>query len=205
MKLIQSLIASGLLLMLVSCGASSKKEAVSQKDTAVTSVGEPTMPPEVVQYAGNISNEQTENLVRLTLRDLYKDDLSKNLISEESRKFIFFQYDLNGDSKNEIFVGLTGPYFCGSGGCTILLLDDQGNPITTFTVSDSPVVIDTDKKSQGWYDLFILSGGEYHIMKFNGKSYPSNPSVQPVLELLPGDGLPRALNYLNEPYPWFNF
>lgn len=85
-----------------------------------------------------------------------------------------------------------------------MLLENQGNEITNFTVSDYPVVIDNNK-SKEWKDLFILSGGKYHIIKFDGKKYPSNPSVQPVLKDIPGDDLPRALNFFNEPYPWFKF
>jgi hypothetical protein len=101
-------------------------------------------------------------------------------------------------------VGFTGPYFCGSGGCTQMILDREGNVITQFTVSDYPVVID-NTKSNGWKDLFILSAGQYRIVKFDGKTYPSNPSMQPELKLLPGDGLPRALDFVNEPYPWIKF
>lgn len=155
-------------------------------------------------YGINSSNTQTADLVRLTLQDLYKDDLSKNLIEENSRKFIFFEYDLNEDGKNEIFVGLTGTYFCGSGGCTQLILNDQGNVISTFSVSGYPVIIDKNK-TNGWKDLFIYSGSKNRIVKFDGKKYPSNPSVLPELKLIPGDGLTRALNFINEPYPWFKF
>jgi hypothetical protein len=143
-------------------------------------------------------------LVRLTLQDLYKDDLAKNFIQENSRIFIFFEYDLNEDGKKEIFVGLTGGYFCGSGGCTQLILDDQGNVISTFSVSGYPVIIDINK-TNGWKDLIIYSGNKNRIVKFDGKTYPSNPSVLPELKLIPGDGLPRALNFINEPYPWFSF
>jgi hypothetical protein len=142
--------------------------------------------------------------VRLTLRDALKKDLEANMIDSISRKFIFFEYDLNDDGKNEIFVGLRGSYFCGSGGCTQYLLDNEGNIITKFTVAGYPVVIDTNK-SNGWKDLFIHSGGKDRIVKFDGKKYPSNPSVLPALKGLPGDSLPRALNFINEPYPWFTF
>lgn len=155
-------------------------------------------------YGINSSNAKTADLVRLTLQDLYKDDLSKNFIDENSRKFIFFEYDLNEDGKKEIFVGLTGTYFCGSGGCTQLILDDQGHLISTFSVSGYPVIIDINK-TNGWKDLFIYSGSKNRIVKFDGKTYPSNPSVLPELKLIPGDGLPRALNFINEPYPWFSF
>jgi hypothetical protein len=161
-----------------------------------------TIPAE--RYGINSSNLKTADLVRLTITDLFKDDLAKNIIDDYSKKFIFFEYDLNEDGNKEILVGFTGPYFCGSGGCTQLLLDNQGNVITTFSVSDYPVIIDTHK-TNGWKDLFIYSGGKNRIVKFDGKKYPSNPSVLPALKLTPGDGLPRALDFTNEPYAWFKF
>ena len=179
-----------------------ENKSVTKKDTAYDADPTDTIPGD--RYGINSSSKQTADLVRLTLQDKYKSDLEKNLIDSLSRKFIFFEYDLNGDSKKEIFIGLTGPYFCGSGGCSIMLVDNQGNEITNFTVSEYPVVIDNNK-SKEWNDLFILSNGKYHIMKFDGKKYPSNPSVQTELNLIPGDGLPRALNFVNEPYPWFRF
>jgi hypothetical protein len=65
-------------------------------------------------------------LVKKTVQELFKDDLDKNIIDEYSRKFIFFEYDLNEDGNKEIMVGFTGPYFCGSGGCTQMILDNKG-------------------------------------------------------------------------------
>ena len=155
------------------------------------------------RYGINSSSKQTADLVRLTLQDLHKDDLKNNIIDSFGRRFIFFEYDLNDDGKKEIFVGLRGSYFCGSGGCTIYLLDNQGNVITKFSVSRD-VVID-NKKTNGFKDLFIYSGGKFRIVKYNGKTYPSNPSTLPALYVVPGDDLPRALNFVNEPYPWFTF
>lgn len=155
-------------------------------------------------YAINSSSKETADLVRKTIQGMFKDDLDKNIIDDYSRKFIFFEYDLNDDGKTEIMVGFTGPYFCGSGGCSQLILDHEGNIITRFTVADYPVVIDT-VKTNGWKDLIIYSGRKNRIVKFDGKSYPSNPSVQPELKLIPGDGLTRALDFVNEPYPWFTF
>jgi hypothetical protein len=156
------------------------------------------------QYGINSSNLKTANIVRLTLQNIYKEDLSKNSIDDYSKRFIFFEYDLNDDEKKEILVGLTGPYFCGSGGCTQYILDNEGAIISRFTVADYPVAIDTEK-SFGWKNLFIHSGGKNRVVKFDGKKYPSNPSIQPELKVTPGDGLPRALNFINEPYTWFKF
>ena len=84
------------------------------------------------------------------------------------------------------------------------MLDSQGNVITQFSVSGNPVVIDTNK-TNGWKNLFIYSRSKYRIVKFNGKTYPFNPSILPELKVTPGDGLPRALDFEHEPYAWFKF
>lgn len=203
----------------LACSTAGKKEenpatagtkATADTVTAVAPVAEPPYDPDPTdtipgdQYGINSSSKQTADLVRLTLQDKLKADLDKNIVDSLSRKFIFFEYDLNDDGNKEILVGLIGPYFCGSGGCSPYLLDNQGNVITHFSVSDYPIVIDNNK-TNGWKDLFIRSNGKDRIVKFDGKKYPSNPSTLPALKVIPGDGLPRALNFVNEPYPWFRF
>lgn len=155
-------------------------------------------------YGINTYGKATENLIRTTFQTLFKDDLAKDLIPDLSKKFIFFEYDLNGDSVNELFAGLTGPYFCGSGGCTIYIFKADGSVLSRFTVADYPIVI-SDSSTGGFKDLIIQSSGQNHLVKFDGKKYPSNPNLEPVLKLNPGDGLPRALDFINEPYPWFGF
>lgn len=160
------------------------------------------IPPD--QYLIDAVSTETATLVRNRLTQLIAEDLKIGIVDSLSRKFIFFEYDLNADGSKEIFVGLTGPYFCGSGGCTQFILNAQGEVITQFTVSDYPVVISTDR-SNGWNDLLILSDGSYHTVKFDGKTYPGNPSFLPTLDQVPGDGLPRALDFLNDNYPWFRF
>ncbi|GAA0879368.1 hypothetical protein GCM10009119_23360 [Algoriphagus jejuensis] len=156
------------------------------------------------QYLKNTVSEETASLIRERLRALHADDLKSGFVDSLSRKFIFFEKDLNGDGSNEIFLGLTGPYFCGSGGCSQLILDSKGEVVTTFTVSNYPVYI-ANEKSNGWNDLFIYSGGAYRVVKFDGKSYPSNPSTLPKLGNDPDESLPRAMDFLKDNYPWFVF
>mgnify|MGYP006190578055 FL=1 len=201
-----------MLIIFISCKKETNEQTQLPETDTVTIVTkevltdpDPTDTISAEAYGINSSNTETAAIVRTFLQNTHASDLSKNLIDEYSRKFIFFEYDLNGDAKKEIFVGLNGPYFCGSGGCTQYILDAEGNKIAGFTVADYPVVIDTNK-TNGWNDLFMPSNGKMRIIKFDGKSYaPSNPSMAKELKVLPGDGLPRALNYLNEPYPWFKF
>ncbi|RQO69818.1 hypothetical protein DBR43_17325 [Pedobacter sp. KBW06] len=186
-------------MFLFSCQSATKDNtAVETKDSLATTTA-------AKDSSGvNSYNENTVKLVKLKLTTMLSDDLSKNVVSEASRKFILFEYDLNEDGNKEIFVGLTGPYFCGSGGCTFLLLDHEGQQITKFTVTDFPVLV-AGTKTNGWKDLILSSGGKNHLMKFNGKTYPSNPTVQPVFEGVPGNDLPKFPGTVNGGFPWVSF
>lgn len=100
------------------------------------------------------SQERLNNTARAFLKKHYQKDLAQDLIFEQSRKFRAESADLNKDGKPEIFIALTGPYFCGSGGCSFLLLDASGKLMTTFTVSDYPVFV-TESYTLGWRNLVI--------------------------------------------------
>lgn len=190
------------------CTGSSQKKGTSASDTdSIPSQELTTLPSDTIStllYPENISNQPTADLVKGFLQNRFKEDLSRDLIPSESRNFVFYTYDLNKDGKDEIFVGLTGPYFCGSGGCTVFLLNSSGAQINRFTVVEYPVLIAAEK-TDGWDNLIMMSNQQYHLLKFNGKNYPSNPSVEPVLQLLPGENLPKALNFFEESYPKFSF
>ncbi len=152
-------------------GADSNTSAESAKLEPKDTIAEATAP---------IADSSKEVKIATTFlqKDL-RDDLDKDLIDSNSRHFKLAQYDLNGDGKNEIFVALQGMYFCGSGGCTFLLLSNDGKLITRFTVTEYPIRIG-NKETNGWKNLVLESRTKFHEMKYNGKSYPSNPSVQPV-------------------------
>lgn len=134
----------------------------------------------------------TATLVRDRLASLYRNDLDKGLVDTFSRHFIYAEADLNGDGTKEILVGTRGPFFCGSGGCTILLLDASGKTINKFSVSHYPVTID-DQKSNGWNNLLIPSGGKLRVLRFNGQHYPTNPSVATQYQGAQADNLPKVL------------
>lgn len=199
-------------LLLFSCGKTTHTENVSEDESMVDSsaISEAVPDPDPTdqipgdQYLVDANSEKTAAVVRDRLMQLLESDLKIGIVDSLSRKFIFFEYDLNGDGSKEIFVGLTGPYFCGSGGCTQYILNAKGEVISKFTVSDYPVVISREQ-TNSWNDLYILTGGQYHVAKFTGNSYPGNPSVLPKLANVPGDDLPRALDFLNDNYPWFRF
>ncbi|UZD21336.1 hypothetical protein [Algoriphagus halophytocola] len=181
-----------------------RAEALATENPPAKEDPDPTDDIAAEEYLLPSSSMATAAIVKESLQRKFKADIEKNILEKEARKFVQFEYDLNADGTNEILVGLVGPYFCGSGGCTQFVMDHEGKIITTFTVSDYPVVIDKNK-TNGWNDLFIRSDGEYRIIKFDGSSYPSNPSLEPALGTIPGDGLPRALDFIHDKYPWFRF
>lgn len=136
------------------------------------------------------TNEETAAKIKSFLTDYLKSDLK--LLTSNDRKFSFYEIDLNDDGKNEHFVQLYGSYFCGSGGCTFLLLDSNMKTINRFTVTDAPIYR-SKTKTNGWHDLIVLSRNdtenpEYIHLKFDGKKYPSNPTIITPEAISPDDG-----------------
>lgn len=166
-----------------------------QNQTSTTEVTEEIVTQEIDSSTAYTQDDQDNivRLIQLTLKDQFKDDLEKGWLDTLSRQFKYEQYDINGDGKKEIFVGLTGPYFCGSGGCTMFLLTHHGDVLTKFTVVEYPVYISSEV-SDGWSELILYSGSEYRRAGYDGQSYPSNPSTLAVYTNNV-DKLPKILDW----------
>ena len=122
-------------------------------------------------------DDKAVKLIRKQLLVLLKKDLPA--MTKEDRFFYYEAIDLNNDKKNEYFVGFSNPYFCGSGGCSGYILNNDGSVINSFTVTDFPILV-TASTSDSFYDLIFESRGTFHQMKMKNGKYPSNPSVQKV-------------------------
>lgn len=88
--------------------------------------------------------------------------------------------DLNDDGMDDAIVLLRGMQWCGSGGCTLLVLRGDGRDYTVIsrsTVASAPVRI-AESMSHGWRDIIVYSDGEEKLMQFDGSGYPLNPSMQ---------------------------
>ncbi len=96
-------------------------------------------------------------------------------------------HDLDGDGAEEAIVYLAAPYFCGTGGCPTLVLTPAGpmwREVANISVSRTPVTV-LDSVTNGWQDITVaVSGGGAEggtaLLRFDGESYPSNPTVAPV-------------------------
>ncbi|MXO59359.1 hypothetical protein GRI89_07370 [Altererythrobacter salegens] len=100
------------------------------------------------------------------------------------------EFDLDGDGKPELLIYVGGPGTCGSGGCSLVVLKREGDrftPITETSVTRLPLGV-MNTSSNGWRDLWvsIAGGGELggrRALKFDGKGYPTNPTVPPAEEI----------------------
>jgi len=109
-------------------------------------------------------------------------------------RFIDAFVDLNGDGKSEAVVYLMSNDWCGSGGCTTLVLVRHGQSwklMTKVTITNPPIRLFTTK-SNGWRSIGVwvqgggIQPGYEAELRFDGKRYPANPSIPPARRL-PGN------------------
>lgn len=100
-------------------------------------------------------------------------------IPMNDRKFRYQQIDLNGDGQMEVFVSFYTPYFCGTGSCSMVLLDDHLKPITKFTVTRNRLFAGPEVKN-GWKTLLMEDNKGWKELTYENGKYPSNPSLLPA-------------------------
>ena len=107
--------------------------------------------------------------------------------ADESIRVSTAFFDLNGDGTKEAISFLQGDAVCGSGGCSAYILaarDGGWKVVTRLTVSQLPIRV-LYTKTAGWSDIGVhVKGGgvqpRYEAqLKFNGTSYPPNPTIVP--------------------------
>lgn len=129
------------------------------------------------------SDDQTaNNIINYLKTDYLKGDLAT--MEQADRQFQLFKIDLNGDGRKEYFVRFLSPYFCGTGGCTFLLLDADFQLINKFTVTNPPIFV-SKVKENGWATMMVKSEGAFRQLIYKDGKYPSNPTVLPKSDLFP--------------------
>src|SRR5271169_201136 len=100
--------------------------------------------------------------------------------------------DLKDGGKRQVIVYFTDQPSCGSGGCTTLILAPEGSSykvIASITIVWPPIRI-LNTKSNGWRDIGVwvqgggIQPGYEAQLSFDGKTYPSNPSMPPARRLV---------------------
>ena len=88
--------------------------------------------------------------------------------------------DLNNDGEEDVIVLLQGRSWCGSGGCTMLVLigEDSGyRVISKSSVTSEPIRV-SESISNGWRDIIVRSDGEEKLLQLDDYTYPANPSME---------------------------
>ena len=96
----------------------------------------------------------------------------------QQARYLFARADLNDDGRDEVFVYLLGSFFCGTGGCTLLVLteaEDGYRVVNSFPTSRVPIVVGREK-AHGWSNMVReVSGGgaatEFVLHEFDGEKY----------------------------------
>lgn len=106
---------------------------------------------------------------------LYPDGDFENL-SLDDQRYDYAVVDLNDDGKYETMFTLINMDYCGSGGCTLFLLNSEGSFMGRVTVMDVPVGI-AKSKTNGWHNLYVSSKRQDVMLQFGEGEYTTNASM----------------------------
>ena len=110
---------------------------------------------------------------------------------QKSTRYFTALVDLNNDGIQEAIVYLTGNGWCGSGGCTTLVLVHDRGPwsvVTRIMITRPPIMI-LNHSSNGWRDLGVwIQGGGIQpgyeaVLRFNGRTYPTSSANPHVMRM----------------------
>jgi|SRR5208283_1249961 len=129
------------------------------------------------------SQETRESLNTFMERYLGPPSDSENGLT----RYVSALVDLRDDGKREAIIYITDADWCGSGGCTTLVLEPENSSyriITEMTIVRLPIRV-LKTKTNGWHDLGVwvqgggIQPGYEAWLSFDGQTYPTNPSMAP--------------------------
>ena len=185
-KLITLIILTGCLFS--SCESASTENSQTQADTELKTESEETIPKREgaveSDFALQSVDDELADKIKYYLNTDFLTEGDLRAISEDQRKFQLYKVDLNGDGNDEVFVNFMTTYFCGTGGCTVLLLNSDLGLITRFSPVRTLYVEDAFKN--GWKVLMTESEQKWRKLIYENSTYPSNPSVVEATNDTPG-------------------
>ena len=99
---------------------------------------------------------------------------------EYSYRFV----DLNNDAVDDAIVFLQGQSWCAPEGCTMLVLQGEGEGFRVVSkVSEvlAPVRV-AESQSHAWRDIVVHSNDAEKLLQFDGRDYPPKAAEQPTAE-----------------------
>jgi hypothetical protein len=140
---------------------------------------------EMKMYRQNILKNKVNTSDRTRLKKV-KEVLEFGYTEEQldNVRFMELQIDLDNNYQTEEYLlYIMDPMLCGSGGCNLLIIDDNGKTLSNTTVVKLPLYMPVatveDMQNKGdWKPLFVWSQGFRKLASEDG-SYPSNASMAP--------------------------
>jgi hypothetical protein len=132
------------------------------------------------------------------LHDYLQDRLRADRAADPDARYVAAWADLNGDGRPEAIVYLLSGNYCGTGGCNLMVFTSAGRSwrqVADVTIVNPPIRL-LSSASHGWRDLAVtVAGGGARAheasLSFNGRAYPTNPSVPPARTL--GRSVPGSI------------
>jgi len=136
-----------------------------------------------------VAQPQQEAVLKSALHKALVQFLATEKIPDDSSHRCYAGFaDLNGDNSLDAIVIMTGMYWCGTGGCTMLVYEgrDRSFTLVSSTSLVRPPVTVSAATTNGWRDLVVtVSGGgmpgKIVALQFDGRKYPANPSMLDAL------------------------
>jgi hypothetical protein len=126
----------------------------------------------------------SEAALRTFLQNYVK---GRGLDDDKTTRYLAAFFDLNGDGQKEALVYLVGRWWCGSGGCPTLILKPERESyrlVAKISITRPPIRV-LKGMSHGWRNIGVwvqgggIQPGYEAELRFDGRTYPSNPSVAP--------------------------
>lgn len=111
--------------------------------------------------------------------------------ADPTTRYLHALVDLDGDGMPDAIVYITGRTWCGSGGCTTLVLRREGSSfklVTRIPITRPPIRV-MQATSHGWHGISVWAAGGgirpgYEAqLRFDGKTYSWNPTALPARRL----------------------
>jgi len=135
-------------------------EAPPAPSPPVTAPAAPMPMPAPAAAATAAPDAELEAAIRATAPDYRADAIGADGDADKAR-YAVARTDLNGDGKDEVFVYLMGPYFCGSGGCNLLVfsLGGDGYSLLANIATSDPPVVHAESRNEGYADFWRKQSG----------------------------------------------
>lgn len=112
-------------------------------------------------------------------------------------KYLYGEYDLNGNGDKELLVLLD---WCQASGCVLLVFENTGERyrfISRIAQVQTPIEV-SRKQSNTWQSLLLKNGQQWRLVDFDGISYPSDSSLGVKPQKTDFTGVKLINNSLND-------